>query len=133
AGAGRLLSPPGAPVPTSSAGRCVGGCGAGVCWAGGCWTESVFLAPVHFLGLHPGVFPAELRVFVGDGVEAVRAGRHDRLGAGFVEGGGVLLGEHGVHELVAHPPPRHTLTSEKPPIVPIAGCQRRRTGSWLSP
>ena len=46
---------------------------------------------------------AELGVLVGDGVEAVRAAGHDRLRRGLVQGLDVLLGQHGVHELVADP------------------------------
>ena len=64
------------------------------------------------------VVAAELGVLVRDRVEAVRAGRDDRLGRGLVQGLDVLLGEHGVDELVAHPARR----------VPGAGLGRAENG-----
>ena len=52
------------------------------------------------------VVPAELRVLVRDGVEAVRAGRHDRPRRRLVQRLDVLGGQHREHELVPDPPRR---------------------------
>ncbi len=59
------------------------------------------LSVVHHL-----VVAAQLRVLARDGVEAVRAAGHDLADARLVQRLDVLLGQHAVDELVAHPPGR---------------------------